>query len=387
MAKSKKSKKRIDRSKRSSRRKSGNRNVVITKRAHKLSKNSKGGLPRESKAIRVALIGVGNVASAFVQMIYAGDVKGIWHERIGGYERTALKIVGAFDIDARKVGYDLSEAIFAEPNVTPRFSEVGQTGIVVQPGIANYEIPKHIAGAPVKSDDFGQLLKACQADVVLNLIPSGMHQTSYEYAVASLMAGCSYVNASPSSVATDMALVRKFEKAGLIIVGDDLLSQFGGTAFHKGILDFMNSRGVHIEKSYQLDVGGGSETLNTINEEIKLDKRDIKTGSISEEIPYKFETVAGTTDYVDYMGNNRTSYFWIQAKTLFDSDIKIDVYLRTNDGANAGNILLDVTRAISKAKSQKRYGSPQEICDYGFKKPSRPALLRKAHEEFFARYG
>lgn len=387
MAKSKKSKEKKDRSKRSSRRKSGNRNATRTGRIDKLSKNSKEGLPRRSSGIRLALIGVGNVASAFVQMIYAGDVKGIWHERIGGYARTDLKIVGAFDIDARKVGHDLSEAIFAEPNVTPRFSEVGQTGIVVQPGIANLEIPKHIIGTPVKSDDFGQLLKACQADVVLNLIPSGMHETSYQYAEAASRAGCSFVNATPAPVATDTALVGRFENAGLVIVGDDLLSQFGGTAFHKGILDFMNSRGLRLEKSYQLDVGGGSETLNTINEEIKLDKREIKTGSISEEIPYKFETVAGTTDYVDYMGNNRTSYFWVQAKTLFDSDIKIDVYLRTNDGANAGNILLDVTRAVSKAKSEKRYGSPQEICDYGFKKPSHPALLRKAHEEFFARYG
>jgi myo-inositol-1-phosphate synthase len=386
LSKSKKSKKK-DKSKRSSGRKFGRQNAPLAKRTAKLSKNSKDSIPRSSKGIRVALIGVGNVASAFVQMIYAGDVKGIWHERIGGFERTDLKIVGVFDIDARKVGRDLSEAIFAEPNVTPRFSEVGQTGIVVQPGIANYEIPKHIMGTPVKSDDFGELLKACQADVVLNLIPSGMHQTSYEYAEAALRAGSSFVNATPSSVATDAALVRRFENAGLVIVGDDLLSQFGGTAFHKGILDFMNSRGLQIEKSYQLDVGGGSETLNTINEEIKLDKREIKTGSISEEIPYKFETVAGTTDYVDYLGNNRTSYFWIQAKTLFDSDIKIDVYLRTNDGANAGNILLDVTRAVSKAKSQRRYGSQQEICDYGFKKPLRPALLRKAHEEFFARYG
>ena len=387
MAKSKKSKKKKEKSKRSSRRELGRRNIQKTKRLEALQKNLKLGLTRRSNAIRIALIGVGNVASAFVQMIYAGDVKGIWHERIGGYERTDLKIVGAFDIDARKAGHDLSEAIFAEPNVTPRFSEVGQTGIVVQPGIANYEIPKHIVGTPVKSEDFGELLKACQADVVLNLIPSGMHETSYQYAEAALRAGCSFVNATPSSVATDSALTKRFENAGLVIVGDDLLSQFGGTAFHKGILDFMNSRGIRVEKSYQLDVGGGSETLNTINEEIKLDKREIKTGSISEEIPYKFETVAGTTDYVDYMGNNRTSYFWIQAKTLFESDIKIDVYLRTNDGANAGNVLLDVTRAVSKAKNQRRYGSPQEICDYGFKKPSRPALLRKAHEEFFSRYG
>lgn len=349
--------------------------------------SSKYSVRRSVDEIRVALIGIGNVASAFVQMLYANGIKGIWHERIGGYKRTDLKIVGAFDIDNRKVGKELSEAIFSEPNVTPKFSDVGQTGIVVQPGIATYGIPRHLGANPVKADNFVELLKTSKPDVVLNLIPSGMQDTSYDYAEAAWKAGCCFVNATPASVATDGSLKRKFESARLVIVGDDLLSQFGGTAFHKGILDFMHSRGLKIDKSYQLDVGGGTETLNTINEEVKLDKREIKTESISEELPYKFQTVAGTTDYVDYMGNNRTSYFWIQAKTLFDSDVKIDVYLRTNDGANAGNILLDVIRAVSRARSQRRFGAPKEICEYGFKKLEHPALLRKAHEEFFDRYG
>jgi myo-inositol-1-phosphate synthase len=194
------------------------------------------------------------------------------------------------------------------------------------------------------------------------------------------------VNGTPSEIACDNNLVRKYQNSQLVIAGDDILSQFGGTAFHKGILDFMNSRGLAIEKSYQLDVGGGSETLNTIDENIKMEKRNIKTESISEEVPYKFETVAGTTDYVDYMGNNRTSYFWIKARSFFDSDVKIDIYLRTNDAANAGNVLLDIIRAVIKSKSERRFGAPREICDYGFKKLPKPALLRRAREEFLTRY-
>ncbi len=342
---------------------------------------------RSSREIRVALIGVGNVASGFVQAVYAKVLNGIWHDVIGGYKRDNIKIVAAFDIDNRKVGKDLSEAIFSEPNVTPKFSSVERTGITVQPGMVNYQIPRHLDNLSVGAENFLELLKAAKADVVLNLIPSGMADTSLDYAQAALKANCSFVNTTPEAIANDNSLKAKFATAKLVLVGDDLLSQFGGTAFHKGILDFMDSRGLRIEKSYQLDVGGGNETLNTINERVKFEKREIKTESISEEIPYKFETVAGTTDYVDYLGNNRTSYFWIQAKSLFDSEVKIDVYLRTNDAANAGNVLIDVIRAVSKAKESRRYGSPKEICDYGFKKLTNPALLRKAREEFFGVYG
>jgi myo-inositol-1-phosphate synthase len=337
--------------------------------------------------IKVAIIGVGNVASGFVQAIYSQELKGIWHNVIGGYKKNDVKVVGAFDIDRRKVGKDLAEAIFSEPNVTPRFAPIDRTGILVQPGTVNYEIPGHLASQTVGVDNFAELLEIAKADIVLNLLPSGMADASFDYAQAALKAGCSFINATPDRVANDTSLRSKFAAAKLVLVGDDLLSQFGGTAFHKGILDFMNSRGLKIEKSYQLDVGGGNETLNTINERVKFEKREIKTGSISEEIPYKFETVAGTTDYVDYLGNNRTSYFWIQAKSFFDSDVKIDVYLRTNDAANAGNVLLDVIRAVAKAKESRKYGSPKEICDYGFKKLAKPVQLRKAHEEFLRIYG
>ncbi len=343
-------------------------------------------LRSEISGIKVAILGIGNVASCFVQSIYAKELKGMWHEKIGDYRRNDIKIVGAFDIDKRKVGRDLADAIFSEPNVSPKVSAVPKTGIIVQAGIVNHEVPRHLTSQTIDASDFRDQLKMTGANIVLNLIPSGMADTSFDYAEAALKAGCSFINATPESIASDSSLSAKFEASKLVLVGDDLLSQFGGTAFHKGILDFMNSRGLRIEKSYQLDVGGGSETLNTISEPIKLEKRDIKTESISEELPYKFETVAGTTDYVDYMGNNRTSYFWIQAKSFFDSDVKIDVYLRTNDAANAGNVLLDVIRAVARARQKGRFGSPKEICDYGFKKLRKPALLRKAHEEFLSQY-
>ena len=201
-----------------------------------------------------------------------------------------------------------------------------------------------------------------------------------------MKAGSSFINTTPTIIAQKKDMQAKFKKRKIVVAGDDLMSQFGGTAFHKGILDFINSRGIKVDKSYQLDVGGGNETLNTIAEEVKIEKRDIKTSAIAAELPYKFSTVAGTTDYVDYMGNNRTSYFWISAKGVFDSPIGVDVYLRTNVGANSVNVLLDVVRAVASSLKRKEFGSVPEINGYGFKKLSKQVLLHNAHADFNTKF-
>lgn len=332
--------------------------------------------------IRVAIIGVGNVASALVQGIYAKKLPGLWHSEVGGHSFNDIEVVAAYDVDNRKIGLSLTEAVFQEPNVSPRFASVKQLRVNVQKGILKDSPPTNIAANVESNDSIVELLEQSKAEIALNLIPSGLPKTSLAYAMQCLQAGVSFVNCSPSVVAQKAGIQRKFQNAKLVIAGDDLMSQFGGTAFHKGILDFINNRGIKIEKSYQLDVGGGNETLNTISENVKMEKRDIKTESISAEVPYKFATVAGTTDYVDYMKNNRTSYFWISGKGAFDSEIGIDVYLRTNDGANGLNVLLDVIRAVSYSVKRKWYGSPSEINEYGFKKLVKQVRLHTAHEEF-----
>jgi myo-inositol-1-phosphate synthase len=336
--------------------------------------------------IKIAIFGVGNVASALVQSVYAKKIPGLWHKRVGGRGFNEFEIVAAFDVDKRKIGQDLADAIFQPPNVGPKYSNVPKTKVTVKTGIVKDTPPKHIAENVVSTDSIVKDLRESGAVIALSLIPSGMPKTSLAYARQCLAAGVSFINTTPSVVAVKSDLQKKFKKAKLVLAGDDLMSQFGGTAFHKGILDFINSRGIEIEKSYQLDVGGGNETLNTISEDVKFEKRDIKTEAIAAEVPYKFSTVAGTTDYVDYMGNNRTSYFWIAAKGTFDSNVEIDVYLRTNDGANAVNVLLDVIRAVAYSLKRKEFGSIQEINDYGFKKLQRPVLLRKAHADFNKKY-
>ena len=341
---------------------------------------------------RIALAGVGNCASVFIQGLahYTSAQKpGLWHPRVAGMRPSDLKVVAAFDIDERKVGLGLHKAIFAAPNVAQRYVDVPNTGVVVAPGLSKGEIAPHLSSAKLSTTNRAKLveqLQAADADILLNLISSGSDGSSEEYAVAALEAGCAFVNCTPSQLLKRRALAERFARAKLPLVGDDLMSQFGGTVFHKGLLNLMVNRGVMLTKSYQLDVGGGSETLNTIDERVKQAKRSLKTTSVASEVPYKFETVAGTTDFVDYMGNDRTSYFWVEGDGFLGSGVTVDVYLRSSDGANAGNILFDVLRATYAAKKAKKLKAVKEICAYGFKSPPKKERFEKGYRKFVSAF-
>ena len=342
--------------------------------------------------IKIALAGVGNCASVFVQGLrfYSGDERrGLWHPNIAGFKAKDVQIVAAFDVDPAKVGLELSKAVFASPNVSRRYLTLPKSKVVVQPGVSKSDVAPHLAGARLEkssSDEVSKKLEAADTDILVNMISSGSGASSEEYARAALKAGCGFINCTPSLVLKSNKLVADFQRSKLPLIGDDLMSQFGGTVFHKGLLGLLVKRGVKIAKSYQLDVGGGSETENTINEEIKMAKREVKTASVATEVPYKFETIAGTTDFVDYMGNDRTSYFWFEGSSFLDSGVSIDVYLRSSDGANAGNVLLDVVRATYRSMKVGKLGTVGEICAYGFKSPPRPAPFEEAYTKFAALY-
>ena len=347
-----------------------------------------------SGKIRIALIGIGNCACSLVQGIsYYGEDDsrdGLWHRLVGRYKVSDLEIVEGFDINAKKIGLDLSEAIFSKPNVAKKYFNVEPSNVKVKKGFLYDELSNHLRNSfDVKNGepyDIIDRLKNSKVDVLVNLISSGLDKTSKSYAEVANKAGCCFINATPSLIASDENFVGKFKEENLVVIGDDLMSQFGGTAFHKGILDFMHNRGIKIKKSYQLDVGGGTETLNTLNEDVKFMKRNMKTKAISIELPYKFETVAGTTDYVDYMQNDRTSYYWIQGEGFLGSSVRFDIYLRTSDGPNAGNILLDVIRAVKVAKDEGDFGAPLDICGYGFKHAPKNIKLKDAYQNFTSKY-
>jgi len=341
---------------------------------------------------KIAIAGVGNCASVFVQGLrfYSGaGRKGLWHPNVAGLKPKDLQVVAAFDVDSRKVGLELSKAIFTPPNVARRYLAVPRGKVVVDAGISKGDTAPHLRSVRLEranADDVAKKLEASGADLLVNMISSGSVPSSEEYARAALRARCGFINCTPSLVQRNNKIAADFQRARLPLIGDDLMSQFGGTIFHKGLLGLMVKRGIRVSKSYQLDVGGGSETLNTIDEGIKMAKRAVKTTTVAFEVPYKFETVAGTTDFVDYMGNDRTSYFWFEGGTFMDSGLSVDIYLRSSDGANAGNVLFDVIRAAYRCKQIGKIGTVAEICAYGFKSPPKPMHYDEAFTKFAALY-
>jgi len=334
--------------------------------------------------IRVAVIGVGNVGATFVQGIdyYSSkNTVGLWHQKVAGLKPSNVKVVAAFDIDPAKVGKPLSQVATES---TKRYHDLKSSKLTVSAGILADGNGKVSNPVKVSPDEFAKQLKKLGAQVVLNLISSGMDRTSLEYAKAALAARSSFVNATPAKIATNPALAKKFASSRLVLAGDDLLSQFGGTAFHKGMIDFMVERGVHVKKSYQLDVGGSAETKNTMDENIRMLKRGMKTGSIGMEAPYRFESVAGTTEYTDFLGDSRNSYYWMSSDGFLGSNIVMDLTLRTSDGANAGNVLLDVVRATAK---KGKAGKVSEVVSaYGFKNPPKQFKIREAYTNFVSMF-
>lgn len=343
-----------------------------------------------SREIRVAIIGVGNVASTFVQGIhfYEDDKDdGLWHNVVGGYKASDIKIVSAFDIDANKIGLDLSQAIFM--GKSRKYLDVDDLSVEVKSGIVEDEIPAHLNSAiNVKSDNYDNVLKELKKsapDVLINLVSSAMDNSSKTYAQCSLESNVSFINSTPTQLAKS-DLNNKFLDSKLLLVGDDLMSQFGGTAFHKGMVDFMVQRGVKVRKSYQLDVGGSMETLNTLDEKIKAMKRAIKTSTINSEAPYNFDSVAGTTEYTDFLSDSRVSYYWMYSEGFLKSPAIIDITLKTSDGANACNVLFDVVRAVKRCKQDNKLSLSDIICAYGFKSPPKTAKIRDSYANFVSAF-
>ena len=338
--------------------------------------------------IRVALAGVGNCCSALVQGVEYYKVNGklgLLHPYIGGYGVEKIKFVAAFDIDRNKLGLDLSEAIHAEPNKAPKFMDVGRIGVKVQLGPAPDRVRSnsmsHIERATGKPVDVAGVLRDTKADVMVNIISGGSDMASRLYAEEALKAGCGFINATPSGIVNDLSLSTSYRRAGLPMAGDDLLSQMGATALHIGLLEFLHSRGVHVEESYQLDVGGGTESINTL-EETRDTKRLIKTEAVKSAVPYEFPLVSGSADFVDFLINGRDSFFWFKGTYFLGSSFSMDVKLSTEDAPNAGAVLIDSIRGLKIAMDRGLGGPVEAICAYGFKRPPKRYKMSEAYRLF-----
>jgi myo-inositol-1-phosphate synthase len=331
--------------------------------------------------IRVAIAGAGNLCSSLVQGTYfyanAKEPIGLLHTELGGYKPSDVKFVAAFDISEEKVGKDLSEAIFAKPNQAPKIVNVPKLKVPVQmgpaPDITEEGALSSIKRSSAKVIDVAAALSKVRPDILINMISGGSDKASTLYANAAVNAGCAFLNTTPSSVAGDATLVKNFTTAKLPLAGDDLLDQVGATAIHIGILEFLHSRGAHIDESYQLDVGGGTESINTL-EKTKDTKRSIKTAAVTGHIPYKFPLVSGSTDFVDFLGNGRDSFFWVKGRYFGGVSFTMDLKLSSEDAPNGGSILLDAIRGIKVAKDKGAKGLVEPVCGYAFKRAERTNL-------------
>jgi len=344
--------------------------------------------------IKVALVGVGNCASALVQGVYRYrnvekemDAVGLRRLFLNDYHPRDIEFVSAFDIDARKVGKDLSEAIFSPPNNTLKFADVPRLNVPVLKGPVLDgvgELLKNVVKIDASPDvDVAQKLRENDVEIVVNLLPSGATEASGRYAEETLKAGCAFVNATPAFIASDAAWAKRFEKARLPIVGDDLTDQVGATILHKVLLKTLADRGIRISETYQLDVGGGTESLDTLERTREI-KRIVKTKSVETALPYKASVVAGSTDYVDFLGNRRDSYFWIQGLYFGGVPMQLDLRLNSVDAPNAGSIIFDVIRAVKVALDRGIAGSLLSVSAYAFKRPPQAMSLEKAEKMFEA---
>jgi myo-inositol-1-phosphate synthase len=344
--------------------------------------------------IRVALVGVGNCASAFVQGLqYYGKPEkerwvGLRNPTLGGLSPSDIQVVAAFDVDERKVGKDLAEAIFAAPNNAPKVTNIASTGVKVNKGPlldGTGKSTKNIVQVSNMPDsNVAEVMKETEAETVVNLLPSGATKASQWYARQALAAGCAFVNATPNFIASDAAWAKLFDEAGLPLAGDDLIDQVGSTALHKTLLKLLSMNGVRITETYQLDVGGGTESLDPLDRTREA-KRIIKTQSVAASLPYKAEVVAGSTDYVDFLQNKRDSYFWISGVYFCNAPLQIDLKFSTVDAPNAGSVLFDIVRAMKMALDKKLKGAIMPICAYAFKRPPQLVPLETA-EEMFTRF-
>lgn len=342
--------------------------------------------------IKVALVGVGNCASSFIQGIQyysklekSEDSIGLRNPTLAGMTPKDIEVVAAFDVDKRKVGKEVSEAIFSEPNNAPKVRDVPLSGVKVSKGPLLDGVGESTKALIQLSnnpdEDVQKVLIESGSEILLNLLPSGAIKATQFYAQQALQAGCAFVNATPNFIASDPQWAKKFEEAGLPLVGDDLVDQVGSTALHKTLLKLLSDNGVRIHETYQLDVGGGTESVDTMDRSRDA-KRTIKTESVASSVPYKTEVVAGSTDYVDFLQNKRDSYFWISGVYFCNTPMKIDLKFQTVDAPNAGSVLFDVVRAVKIALTKKQKGPIEAICAYGFKHPPKMTPLDVAEKQF-----
>ena len=308
--------------------------------------------------INVAIIGVGNCASSLVQGVHfyrnaseGEEIPGIMHPVLGDYHVSDLNFVAAFDVDANKVGKDLSEAIFVEPNNTMKFTDVPRLDVPVERGMTHDGLGKYLSQVITKADgataDIAGILKEREVDVVISYLPVGSEEATKWYVEQILDAGCAMVNCIPVFIAREEYWANRFRQAGVPIVGDDIKSQVGATIVHRVLTRLFRDRGVRIDRTYQLNFGGNTDFLNMLERERLESKKISKTNAVTSQIDYEMSpdmVHVGPSDHVPWLLDRKWCHIRIEGTTFGNVPLNLELKLEVWDSPNSAGVVIDAVR-------------------------------------------
>ncbi|MGB9124391.1 MAG: inositol-3-phosphate synthase [Nitrosotalea sp.] len=346
------------------------------------------------KKIKIAIAGMGNCASAIIQgaKYYSEnthDTIGLTAYNLGGYEPGDIEVVAAFDVADTKVGKDVSEAIYAKPNNTITVAEVPHMGVTVQKGPTFDGLGRHLSQIVTNSSEpdvnVKKVLQDSGAEMLVNYLPVGSTNAVRNYASQALEAGIGFLNAIPVFIASEPKWQQAFADKKIPLAGDDVMSQLGATVVHKTLVKLFVDRGVQIDGTYQLNIGGDMDFYNMLDEERLEDKRISKTSAVKAMADYDIPMRIGPSDYVDFIDNEKICYINLEGKYFGKIPVKLDLKLKVIDAYNSAGIMIDAIRGLKIALDRKLYGPMTSISSYCFKHPpiQMPyAEAKKAFAEF-----
>jgi myo-inositol-1-phosphate synthase len=362
-----------------------------------------GGGRHQSDKVRVAIVGVGNCASSFVQGVRyyqdadpAEPVPGLMHVDLGGYHVRDIEFSAAFDIDADKVGKDLSQAIWSGQNNTLKFADVPDLGVKVERGMTHDGLGKYlkekITKAPGETADIVEILKETRTDVVVSYLPVGSEQATKWYVEQIIEAGCGFVNCIPVFIARENYWNKRFQKAGLPIVGDDIKSQVGATIVHRNLARLFHDRGVKMLRTSQLNVGGNMDFYNMLERERleskKISKTNAVTSIMGHELP-KDDVHIGPSDYVPWLTDRKWAHIRVEGQAFGDVPLNLELKLEVWDSPNSAGIVIDAVRCCKLALNHGLGGQVEGKSRDLTKSPTNQqpdSLARDATDAFIAKY-
>jgi myo-inositol-1-phosphate synthase len=345
--------------------------------------SSNGKVRRSDEKVRVAIIGVGNCANSLLQGVeYYKDadpgqfVPGLMHVDVGGYHIRDIEFTAAFDVTTTKVGKDLADAIWAHPNDTYKFADVAKTGIKVSRGMTHDGIGKYLSEvvdkAPGETDDVVGILRETGTDVVVNYLPVGSEAATKWYTEQILDAGCAMVNCMPIFIAREAYWQRRFEDAGVPIIGDDIKSQVGATITHRVLTSLFRERGVRLDKTMQLNVGGNSDFLNMLERDRLESKKISKTNAVTSMLDYDLgaqNVHVGPSDYVPWLTDRKWAYIRMEGSAFGDVPLNVELKLEVWDSPNSAGIVIDAVRLAKLALNEGVSGALEGPSSYLMKSP------------------